>query len=225
MAKLEIAIDIGTAYTTLFVSGYGIILREPSVIAYSGEDGGKLRIDCVGDEAYAMIGKVHEKTKIVNPVTDGVIDDPKACGDMLGEFIKKILPPSYLIKPRIHAVVGVPMGITVDERKMYEEVLLKAGVDGVEMINSVILAAIGAEMPIATTCGGMIVSIGAGVTEIAAIGLCGITTGSSINIGGNMIDRTLSDSIRGIYSLRTDLATVRRIKDGICSLVGTTAPR
>ncbi len=220
MAKLEIAIDLGTCYTTLFVSGYGIILREPSVIAY-GSDGksGKMRVVAVGDEAYAMIGKASERTKIVTPVIDGTIADPKACADMLGEFMKKILPESYIVKPRVRAIASVPMGITVDERKTYEEVLLRSGADDIIMINSVMLAAVGVGLPVNSTCGGMIVSIGGGVTEIAVAGLFGITTGSSINIGGNMIDRTLSDSISGVYNLRTDLATVRKIKDGICSLV------
>ena len=168
MAKMDIAIDLGTAYTSIFVSGYGIVLHEPSVIAVF-DNGGKNVVRAVGDEAYAMIGKAPDKTKIVYPVVDGVIKDADACKVMLSEFIKRILPESYIIKPKIRAVVGVPTGITVEERRMYDDILVSAGVDIVYMINSVMLAAIGVELPIDSDYGGFIVSIGAGVTEIGVM--------------------------------------------------------
>lgn len=218
MAKMDIALDLGTAFTSIFVSGGGVVLREPSVIAYY-DNGTQRSMRAVGDDAYAMIGKAPEKTKIVYPIIDGVIKDPDACACMLGEFVKKILPSSYIIKPKIRCVLGVPTGITVSERKMYEEVLITAGIDEISMVNSVMLAAIGVELPVSSSYGGFIVSIGAGVTEIAVLSLCGIVSGCSINIGGDMIDRTIMDSIRGIYKLKTDRSTVRRIKENILSLI------
>ncbi len=217
MAKMDIAIDLGTSYTSIYVSGHGIVLHEPSVIAFY--DGASRRVRAVGDEAYYMIGKASDKTKIVRPITDGIIKDADACTAMLGEFVKKILPQSYIIKPKIHAVVGVPTGITVDERKMYEETLMGAGIDEVEMINTVMLAAVGTENPVHSDYGGFIVSIGGGATEIAVISLCGIVTGCSINIGGDMIDRALVDSIQGIFSVKVDMVTARRIKERISSLI------
>lgn len=218
MAKMDIAIDLGTAFTSIFVSGYGIVLHEPSVVAFF-DNGGKRVTRAVGSDAYRMIGKAPEKTKVVYPISDGIIKDPDACTAMLVEFIKCILPESYIIKPKIRAVVGVPTGITVEERKMYEEVLMASGVDDISMVNSIMLAAIGVELPVSSSYGGFIVSIGSGVTEIAVLSFCGIVNGCSINIGGDMIDRTLVDSIRGIYKMKTDRTTARRIKEGICSLI------
>ncbi len=217
MARMDIALDLGTSYTSIFVSGNGIVLREPSVVAYY--DNAKKTTRAVGRDAYAMRGKVPEKTKITAPIVDGAIKDPDACVAMLSEFIKHILPQSYIIKPKIRAVLGVPTGITVDERKMYEEVLMRSGIDEISMVNTVMLAGLGAELPVASTYGGFIVSIGGGVTEIAVLSLCGIVTGCSINIGGDMIDRTISDSIRGLYRIKIDSVTVRRVKEQIASLV------
>lgn len=214
---MEIAIDLGTSYTSIFVSGNGIVLHEPSVIAYY--DNSKRTTRAVGNEAYQMRGKAPEKTKIVSPIVDGIIKDPDACAAMMDAFIKKIMPQSYIIKPKIHAVVGVPMGITVEERKTYEEVLMRAGVDEISMVNSIMLAAIGIELPVASAYGGFIVSIGGGVTEISALSLCGIINGCSINIGGDMMDRALSDVMRGYYMLKIDPVTVRKVKEQTASLV------
>lgn len=217
MARMDIAIELGTSYTSIFVSGNGIVLHEPSVVAYY--DNAKRSTRAVGSDAYYMLGKAPDKTKIVSPISDGTIKDPDACAAMLGEFIKRLLPSSYIIKPRIRAVLGVPTGITVDERKMYEEVLMRAGVDEISMVNSIMLAGLGVELPVASSYGGFIVSIGGGVTEMAVLSLCGIVTGCSINIGGDMIDRTLLDSIRGLYRLKIDMPTVRKIKERILSLI------
>lgn len=117
MAKMDIALDLGTSYTSIFVSGNGIVLREPSVIAYF-DDGGRRRVRAVGNEAYNMTDKAPEKTKTVCPIIDGSIKDPDACAEMLKEFIERIMPDSYMIRPKIRCVLGVPTGITVDEREM-----------------------------------------------------------------------------------------------------------
>lgn len=218
MAKTEIAIDLGTAYTSIYVAGNGIVLREPSVIAF-GDNGNKRTPCAVGIDAYEMIGKSSEKTKIVCPITDGVIKDADAAALMLREFVRKILPGSYIIKPKIHAVVGVPVGITVAERKMYEETLIRAGVDEVDMVNSVLLAAVATDIPLDSTYGGFVMSIGAGVSEFAVVGQNQIIKANAINIGGDMIDRHIVDSVRGIYRLKIDIAAVRRAKDKIASLI------
>lgn len=218
MAKMDIALDLGTSFTSIFVSGNGIVLHEPSVIAYF-DDGGKRRTRAVGCDAYDMIGRAPEKTKTVCPVIDGSIKDPDACADMLAEFIAKILPESYLIKPKIRCVLGVPTGITLSEREMYESVLMRAGIDEITMVNSVMLAAIGVDLPVSSNFGGVIVSIGGGATEIAVLSLCGIVTGCSINIGGDMIDSALMDSMSGIYKLNVGRSAARSVKEKICSLI------
>ncbi|MCH5165816.1 MAG: rod shape-determining protein [Clostridiales bacterium] len=218
MAKMDIALDLGTSFTSIFVSGNGIVLREPSVIAYF-DGGGRRRTRAVGFEAYNMIGKAPEKTKTVCPIIDGVIKDPDACADMLNEFISKILPESYIIKPKINCIVGVPTGITVEEREMYEGVLMRAGVDEISMVSSVMLAAIGVDMPVSSDFGGMIVTIGGGSTDIAVVSLCGIVTGCAINIGGDMIDRALMDFMSGLYRIDVGRSSARSLKENICSLI------
>ena len=218
MAKMDIAIDLGTSFTSIFVSGNGIVLHEPSVIAYY-DNGGRRNLRAVGSEAYFMLGKSPEKTKVVCPIVDGVIKDRDACAVMLGEFVKKILPESYLFKPSIRAVLGVPTGLSVDERKMYEDVLMRSGVDDVTMINNIMLSAIGIELPVTSAFGGIVASIGGGGTEIGVIGLSGIVTGCSINVGGDMIDRALMDRICGKNKLSLGKASVRNLKERIASLI------
>lgn len=218
MAKMEIALDLGTSFTSIFVSGNGIVLHEPSVIAYFN-DGGRRRTQAVGSEAYFMMGKAPEKTKIVCPIIEGAISDADACADMLAEFVRRILPESYILKPKIRCLLGVPTGITVDERETYEEVLMRAGIDEITMVNTVMLAAIGADMPVSSGFGGIIASIGGGTTEIAVLSHCGIVTGCSVNIGGDMIDHDLMDGISGIYRLNAGRTAVRQVKEKICSLI------
>ena len=218
MAKMDIALDLGTSFTSIFVSGDGIVLHEPSVIAYF-DDGGKRRTRAVGNEAYYMMGRTPEKTKTVCPIVDGSIKDPDACADMLGEFICKILPESYIIKPRIRCIVGVPMGVNVADRETYESVLMSAGIDEIIMVNSIMLSAIGADMPVSSNFGGLVTSIGGGGTEIAVLSLCGIITGCGINIGGDMIDRALTDRVSGVYRLNVGKTAMRVVKEKICSLI------
>lgn len=218
MAKMDIALDLGTSFTSIFVSGDGIVLHEPSVIAYF-DDGSKRRTRAVGNEAYFMMGRTPEKTKTVCPIVDGTIKDADACADMLGEFVAKILPASYIIKPRIRCIVGVPMGVTVADREVYESVLMSAGIDEIIMVNNVMLAAIGADMPVSSNFGGLITSIGGGGTEIAVLSLCGIINGCGINIGGDMIDRALMDRVCGIYRLNIGKSAMRGVKEKICSLI------
>lgn len=218
MAKMEIALDLGTSFTSIFVLNYGIVLHEPSVIAYF-DDGGKKRTRAVGSEAYYMMGRAPEKTKIVCPIMDGAIKDADACADMLGEFISRILPESYVFKPKIRCVVGVPMGVTVADREMYEGVLMRAGIDEITMVSSVMLAAIGSDLPISSNFGGLITTIGGGATEIAILSLCGIVSGYGINIGGDMIDRALMDMVSGKYKINIGRNVIRGVKDKVCSLI------
>lgn len=219
MAKMEIALDLGTSFTSIFASGYGIVLHEPSVIAYSG-DGKKRVIRAVGNEAYGMLGRSPEKMRIVCPVSEGVIADGDACTDMLAAFINKIMPDSYISRPKIRCIVGVPMGISIEDRELYEKTLMRAGVDEIIMIHSVILAAIGAGFNAASEFGGFICTIGGGATEIAAVGLSGIVTGCAVNVGGDMMDRALADRMCGLYKIITGRSTTRLVKEKICSLIG-----
>lgn len=218
MAKMDIALDLGTSFTSIFVLNNGIVLHEPSVIAYF-DDGGKKRTRAVGSEAYYMMGRAPEKTKIVCPIMDGTVKDAGACADMLSEFISRILPESYVFKPRIRCIVGVPMGVTVADREMYEDILMRAGIDEITMVNSVMLAALGTDMPISSNFGGIITTIGGGATEIAILSLCGIVSGYGINIGGDMIDHALMDMVSGKYKINIGKTVIRGVKEKVCSLI------
>ncbi len=217
MAVLEIALEIGTSFTSVFLSGNGIVLREPTVIAFFGDPKNK-KIRAVGQEAYDMLGKTPDKTTIVSPVADGVISDPAACALLLTEFIKKILPQSFIFFPRIKAILGIPMGLSLNERKMYEDVVLNSFVKEVTMVENIMLSAIGVDLPIGSHFGGLIANIGGGTTEVAAIALSGIIDGCGVTLGGNLMDNAIIDYVAGRHNLKIGLSTARKIKTDIGTL-------
>ena len=214
---MEIAVEIGTGYTSIYVMGNGVVLREPTVIAFIGDPKNK-KVHAVGAEAEKMFGKTPERTNLVYPVVDGVIADADACALLLKEFVKKILPESYIFAPKIKAIVGIPTGLTLDERATYEDVCSFAGINEVTMIDCIILSGVGLDLPIALAGGRVVVNIGAGVTEIAAMSLAGVVSGCGVTIGGNMMDKAIVDYVAGKYNLKIGNLTARKIKDAIGSL-------
>lgn len=217
MAVMEIAVEIGTGYTSIYVPGNGIVLREPTMIAFIGDPKNK-RVHAVGAQAEKMRGKTPERTNIVEPVVDGVIADAEACGVLLKEFVKKILPQNYIFFPRIKAIVGIPTGLSLEERAVYEDVCAAAGIGEVTMIDNIILSGIGLDIPIDAAGGGVVVNIGAGTTEIAAMSLAGVVSGCGVTIGGNMMDKAIMDFIAGKYDLKIGITTARKLKNEIGSL-------
>ncbi|MDE7395460.1 MAG: rod shape-determining protein [Clostridiales bacterium] len=218
MAVMEIAVEIGTGYTSLFLSGNGIVLREPTIIAFIGDPKNK-RVRAVGTAAEQMLGKTPEHTTIIAPVVDGVIADSEACTVLLREFIKKILPSSYIFFPKIKAIVGIPTGLTVEERGMYEDVCVAAGIADVTMVDNIMLTGIGLDLPVGGV-GGLLVNIGAGTTEIAAVSLSGVISGCGVTIGGNMMDNAVIDYVAGKYDVKIGKLAARKLKNEIGSLFG-----
>lgn len=216
MAVMDIAIEIGTSFTSIYLSGSGVVLREPTVVAFIGENENK-KLLAAGVKAVQMQGRAPEKTTVVCPVSDGYIVDADACVVLMKEFIKRILP-TYVIFPRIRALLAVPTGLTVGERKVYEDVLRAAGVNEIMLVDNVIVTALGFDLPVTSAEGGLVVNVGGGVTEIAIISLCGTISGCSVNVGGNMMDKALIDFLVGKYGLKVGGATARRIKEEIGSL-------
>lgn len=217
MAALEIAVEIGTGFTSIYLPGNGIVLREPTVIAFIGDPKNK-RVHAVGAAAEAMIGKTPERTTVVEPVVGGIITQPEACGILLREFVKKIVPSSYVFFPRIKAVLGIPTGLDLSERNLYEEVCAAAGIADVVMVENILLSGLGIDMPVSAAGGGIVVNIGAGATEIAALSLAGVVSGCGVTIGGQMIDKAIVDHIAGKYDLKVGTLTARKIKEQIGSL-------
>ena len=217
MAAMEIAVEIGTGHTSIYVPGNGIVSREPTVIAFIGDPRNR-RVHAVGLQAEKMMGKTPERTTIVEPVSDGVIVNAEACGLLLREFIKKILPPNYIFFPRIRAILGIPTGLSIEERTVYEDVCAAAGIGEVTMIDNIMLSGIGLDLPIDSAGGGVVVNIGAGTTEIAAMSLAGVVSGCGVTIGGKMMDKAIMDFIAGKYDLKVGIGTARKIKNEIGSL-------
>lgn len=214
----ELGIAIGTSYTSIFKAGNGIVLHEPTVLAYHGDpESGKVR--AIGGDAIAMLGKTPEGTIIVSPVKDGFIADPVSMCRLLHEFLKKVLP-QRLFLPKVRSIIGIPTGLTTEERRIYEDVFVRAGAGEVIMVENVMLSAVGMNLPVSDNKGSFVVNIGGGITDIAAISLGGILAGCSVNVGGGMMDRALIDYMLGKYNIKFGLNTIRKLKTDIGSLYG-----
>lgn len=205
--KKKLGIDLGTANTLVFVSGKGVVLNEPSVVAISEE--GK-QVLAVGLEAKEMIGKTPDSIVAYRPMKDGVIADYKVTEAMLRYFINKALGKWVIAKPEV--MVSVPAGITSTERRAVVEAAIKAGAKNAYVVKEPILAAIGAGIPIHEPKGRMIVDIGGGTTDVAVISLGGIVASTSVKCAGNKIDQAIVDHVKKTYNLAIGDKTAEDIK-------------
>ncbi|MDR0426215.1 MAG: rod shape-determining protein [Clostridiales bacterium] len=217
MAVMHIAIDLGTSYVTVYAAGSGIVLKEPSIVAFSGEEDGR-RIKAFGQRAAEMVGRTPDRTLLVSPVTDGYIQNYEVAAVLIKECVKCILPESYIFLPKIKALVAVPTGLSVDERKAYEDAFVRGGVNEVTMVDNIMATAVGYDLPVSLPAGGMLVNIGGGSTEVALVSMCGIIAGCSVNVGGQMMDKALMDFITGKYGLKAGVSSVRKLKHDVASL-------
>ena len=201
----DMAIDLGTANTLVYVKGQGIVLNEPSIVAIHQPDNTVL---AVGKEAKAMVGRTPENIVAIRPLKDGVIADFDVTEKMLGYFIRRVHNRRTLVRPRI--VIGVPSGITQVEKRAVRDSAMQAGAREVYLIAEPMAAAIGAGMPITEPGGNMIVDIGGGTTEVAVISLSGIVYSRSVRIAGDEMDEAIAQYIRKNYNL---LVGERRAED------------
>jgi rod shape-determining protein MreB and related proteins len=203
----DMAVDLGTANTLVYVRGRGIVLNEPSVVALNTNNG---QIVAVGAEAKRMIGRTPGNIVAVRPLKDGVIADFDVTERMLRYFIQKVHRRRHLAKPRL--VVAVPSGITGVEQSAVKEAGHQAGARRVYIIEEPMAAAIGAGLPIHEPTGNMVVDIGGGTTEVAVISLGGIVTSQSIRIGGDEMDQAIITFGKKEYSLMLGERTAEEIK-------------
>jgi rod shape-determining protein MreB and related proteins len=211
----DIAVDLGTANTLVYVRGRGIVLNEPSVVAINTKNGAIL---AVGSEAKRMIGRTPGHIVAIRPLKDGVIADFDVTEKMLRYFIQKVHRRRYftfLNKPRV--VVCVPSGITGVEQRAVEEASIQAGARAAYIIEEPMAAAIGAGLPVHEPAGNMVVDIGGGTTEVAVISLGGIVTSASIRIGGDELDESVINYVKKEYSLMLGERTAEEIKMAIGS--------
>jgi rod shape-determining protein MreB and related proteins len=208
----DMAVDLGTANTLVYVRGRGIVLNEPSVVAINTKSGAIL---AVGSEAKRMIGRTPAHIVAIRPLKDGVIADFDVTEKMLRYFIQKVHRRSFLAKPRV--VVCVPSGITGVEQRAVEEATISAGARSAFIIEEPMAAAIGAGLPVHEPTGNMVVDIGGGTTEVAVVSLGGIVTSQSIRIGGDELDESIINYIKKEYSLMLGERTAEEIKMAIGS--------
>jgi len=209
MFSLDMAIDLGTANTLVYVPGRGIVLNEPSVVAVS-KDGNSSKVLAVGSEAKRMIGRTPANIVAIRPLKDGVIADFEVAEEMIKYFITRVHNRRMFISPRI--VICVPYGSTPVERRAIRESALSAGASQVWLVEEPMAAAIGAGLPVTEATGSMIVDIGGGTTEVAIISLGGIVYSMSVRVGGDKLDEAIINYIRRTHNLMIGEATSEDIK-------------
>ena len=217
MSKQLIALKLGSTVTTIFKQGEGLVLKEPSLIAVSGHLKSR-EVRCIGKDAKRMQGRTSGAISVVSPINAGVITDSELATAMLKGFLKKIFPRTFF-KPQIKALLCVPLGISVNEKKAFEKVCYNAGIADVTLIPAVICSAIGDEIPINTNTGKLIVNIGGGCTNIATMAMNSIITGINISVGGSNICTAIEKYLMERFNLYISDGTAERIKNEIASLL------
>ncbi|WP_221238315.1 rod shape-determining protein [Roseospira visakhapatnamensis] len=210
----DMAIDLGTANTLVYVKGRGIVLNEPSVVAIA-EHKGKKQVLAVGDEAKQMLGRTPGNIQAIRPLRDGVIADFEVAEEMIKHFIRKVHNRRSFASPMV--IICVPSGSTAVERRAIQESAEAAGARRVYLIEEPMAAAIGAGLPVTEPTGSMVVDIGGGTTEVAVLSLGGIVYARSVRVGGDKMDEAIIAYIRRNHNLLVGEGSAERIKKDIGS--------
>lgn len=213
MLTKRIGIDLGTANVLVYVPKKGIVINEPSVIAISDDN----RILAVGNEAKEMVGRTPDTITAKRPMKDGVIADYRVTEAMIRYFINKVSGGVRLFRPEI--MVSVPAGVTSTEKRAVIDATISAGAKQAYIIPEPVAAALGANIPIDSAAGNLIIDIGGGTTEVAIISLGGIVAANSVRVGGNKLDQSIADFVRKKYGLAIGDRTAEEIKIEIGSAV------
>jgi rod shape-determining protein MreB len=214
MWSADMAIDLGTANTLVYVKGRGIVLNEPSVVAIVTHRG-KKQVLAVGDEAKMMLGRTPGNIEAIRPLRDGVIADFEVAEEMIKHFIRKVHNRRSFVSPQV--IICVPSGSTAVERRAIMESAESAGARRVYLIEEPMAAAIGAGLPVTEPTGSMVVDIGGGTTEVAVLSLGGIVYSRSVRVGGDKMDEAIIAYIRRNHNLLVGEASAERIKKQIGS--------
>ena len=209
----DLAIDLGTANTLVYVKGKGIVLSEPSVVAVRKDPGGGKKVLAVGQEAKTMLGRTPGDIVAMRPMKDGVIADFEVTEAMLRHFIRKVHNRRRFVRPRI--IICVPSGITQVEKRAVRESAKSVGAREVYLIEEPMAAAIGAGLPVTEPTGSMVVDIGGGTTEVAVISLAGIVYSKSVRVAGDRMDESILYYIKRNYNLLIGINAAEIIKINI----------
>ncbi|MCR5257914.1 MAG: rod shape-determining protein [Desulfovibrio sp.] len=211
----DLAIDLGTANTCVYVKGQGLVLREPSVVAVKKDSRGNKEVLAVGHDAKRMLGRVPGNIEAIRPMKDGVIADFEVTEAMLRHFIAKVHKSRRLVRPRI--MICVPTGITQVEKRAVKESAQSAGAREVYLIEEPMAAAIGADLPIQDPISNMVVDIGGGTTEVDVISLAGIVYSRSVRVGGDKMDEAIMTHVKRKYNMLIGETTSEDIKIKLAS--------
>jgi len=208
----DLAIDLGTANTLVYVRGKGIVMNEPSIVAQNMRTG---QIEAFGRDAWEMLGRTPENISAIRPLKDGVIADFEITEKMLDHFIKKVHNRSLGVRPRI--VISVPSEITQVEKRAVRDSAYRAKASDVYIVQEAMAAAIGAQLPVSEPTGNMILDIGGGTTDVAVISMAGIVHSRSIRVAGNEMDEAIIAHVKRRYNLLIGERTAEKIKTTIGS--------
>ena len=206
----DLAIDLGTANTCVYVKGHGLVLREPSVVAVKRDNRGNKVVLAVGHDAKRMLGRVPGNIEAIRPMKDGVIADFEVTEAMLRHFISKAHKSNHFVHPRV--MICVPTGVTQVEKRAVQESAQSAGAREVYLIEEPMAAAIGANLPITEPISNMVVDIGGGTTEVAVISLAGIVYSRSVRVGGDKMDEAIMTHVKRKYNLLIGETSAEDIK-------------
>lgn len=206
----DLAIDLGTANTCVYVKGHGLVLREPSVVAVKRDNRGNKVVLAVGHDAKRMLGRVPGNIEAIRPMKDGVIADFEVTEAMLRHFISKAHKSNHFVHPRV--MICVPTGVTQVEKRAVKESAQSAGAREVYLIEEPMATAIGANLPITEPISNMVVDIGGGTTEVAVISLAGIVYSRSVRVGGDKMDEAIMTHVKRKYNLLIGETSAEDIK-------------
>jgi rod shape-determining protein MreB and related proteins len=206
----DLAIDLGTSNTLIYVKGKGIVLNEPSVVAIKKEEEGVNKIVAVGREAKKMLGRTPDRVEAICPMRDGVIADFEITEIMLRHFIRQVVRRRSVLRPRI--IISVPIGVTPVEKRAVRECAESAGASEVYLIEEPMAAAIGAGLPITEPRSNMVVDIGGGTTEVSVISLGGIVYSKSVRVAGDRMDESIVQYINRKYNFMIGSGTAETLK-------------
>ncbi len=216
----DLAIDLGSANTLMYVKGRGVVCNEPTVVAVENDSStGKRRVTAVGADAKSMIGRTPDSITAIRPVREGVIADYEVAQEMLRNLIKRHVQRHALIRPRV--IIAVPHGVTEVEKRAVKSAVLAAGAREVHLIEEPMAAAIGAGLPITEPCGSMILDIGGGTTEIAIISMRGVVFSRSLRVAGDKMDEAIVQYIKRRYNVLIGDRTAEQVKIAIGAAMPT----
>ncbi len=208
---VDLAIDLGTAKTVVYVKGEGVVLAEPSVVALETIDG-ITRVRAVGNDAKLMLGRTPDNVRTIRPLRSGVVADIEVAEEMLRHFVQKVQGPRRWGRAGPEMVICVPSGSTMVERRAIRDAVSRAGARKVWLIDEPMAAGIGANLPVNEPTGSMVVDIGGGTTEVGVISIQGLSMAMSVRIGGDQMDDAIAAAVRRRHNMLIGEATAERIK-------------